>query len=171
MKMNNKKSYFTLFLCTAALIISVNIGLTSAYFTAHTTVEGRRTVNLVNTRVIPYEEVKNFEKDIKVENVGESVCWARVRVVAGDLVDLQYTPGAGWVQGTGGYWYYSYPIKPGQMTETSLKAKIEIDKESFEEDFNVIVLTECIPVLDKDGNVFEQDWSTASQKWIKRMGE
>ena len=58
-----------------------------------------------------------------------------------------------------GYDYYSGIVAPGASTE---EMQIKIDSTGLKQDFNVIVVQECTPVLyDADGNPYA-DWNAVA---------
>lgn len=61
--------------------------------------------------------------------------------------------GEGWTLGEDGYYYYKDMIPAGGSTANELLVKI--DNMDSKEDFNVVVIQECAPVLyDENGNPY-----------------
>lgn len=160
MKKNwNKKS---LYLAGAALLLTagVSVGNAMAYFTTYTMASGGGELRFGSTTIEPDEEVVNMEKRIAVKNTGDFECFVRVKVFAGEkyqdgLVFIPDEEGT-WSQGDDGYYYCSRILQPG---ETSPTFTIRIDDMDSKDDFNVIVVQECTPVLyDENGNPYA-DWN------------
>lgn len=159
--MKNIKKYIALFVCTLALVATAGVSRTNAYFTARTEAIGTLTVNGYTTLTVqPHEEKgANGEKVITVENSGDADCWVRVKVVHPSTVDVSVQPtipdDPNWIN-VGEYWYYT-KILPApaegktSATETSIEASVEIIDGELKDilpEFKVVVVTECIPVLD-----------------------
>ena len=108
---------------------------------------------------IPDEEVSDWTKHIKIENTGDYECYVRVKVFAGSQYQegLVYSDESGkWTPGDDGYYYYSDVIAPGAKSEELL---VKISNMNLPKDFNVIVVSECTPViLDAEGNP-GADWT------------
>ena len=127
-----------------------------AYFTTYATAKGSHELAL-GTQTTLHEEIKGMDKHVRVENTGGIDCYVRVKVFAGSTVSLSYT-GNGWSQGADGYWYYNNILAPGGFTETLVVGVTGPQGEDIEE-FNVVVIQECAPVLyDENGQAYA-DWT------------
>ena len=172
--MKNWKKTLALFVCALTAVTAANIKTASAYFTAHTEAKGGYHVVAKEVKTIPDEEVSELQKKITVKNVGEVDCWARLKVISGSLFDIEYGPGAGWSDGGDGFWYYDQILTPdgidGPQTATPFTATIsikgEVDPDEFMSEFNVVVITECTPVLYNGYGEPYANWELAAQKWI-----
>ncbi len=150
---------------TAAL----NVENAMAYFTTYVSSAGGGTVSIGSSTLIHEDPVVDMTKKIRVENTSENECFVRVKVFSGDLVDFHQTFSqeegqSNWTEGEEGYWYYS-EILPGKspdaetgpMTEV-LNVKIDVPEGYERDDFNVVVIQECVPVLyDEEGRPYA-DW-------------
>ena len=157
--MKNMKKYIALFVCALALVASAGVSRTNAYFTARTEAIGHLKVSAKIVRTVPVEEGEELQKVIKVQNTGEADCWARVKLVYPSTVNVEVQPSIAndpnW-KNVGEYWYYMkiLPKPTGtapSLSETSIKADVTIkdgDLKDVLSEFNVIVVTECIPVMD-----------------------
>ena len=178
--MKNWKKALALFVCALTAVAAANIDKASAYFTDHTEARGGYHVVAKEVKTFPDEKVSDLEKTITVKNVGEADCWARLKVISGSLFDLALAPGDGWYDGGDGYWYYDTILTPdgkeGPHAASPFKAAIsikgEVDPDEFMSEFNVVVITECTPVLyDSYGQPYA-NWELAAQKWtIDENGE
>lgn len=151
----------TLVLAGAALFLTagVSAGKAMAYFTTYTSASGGAVLHLGFTTTVPGEEVSDWTKRVSIQNTGDMECYVRARAFAGEVYEaaMTYTDESGkWTRGEDGYYYYSDILAPGEASEELL---IMIDHLNREEDFNVIVVQECTPVLyDEDGQPY-YDWS------------
>ena len=158
-----RRTPWTALLTCWALILVLGVGVTPSlsYFTTYVTAEGGYDIVLKQVKSELHEDYdyNAKAKNIQIENVGEVDCYVRVRVLAGSTVGLSFS-GDGWYQ-DGNYWYYRDIVKPGEITGL-LQAKIDHDQTSDRE-YNVIVISECTPVLyDKDGNPYA-DWTLRAE--------
>ena len=177
--MKNWKRYLALFVCALTAVTAANVNQASAYFTDYTEAQGGLQAKAI--KIIADEYVSDLQKTITVKNVGEVDCWARAKVISGSLFGITYEPGDDWRDGGDGYWYYDKILNPATDTEgtqisSPIKASItiegEVDADEFMSEFNVIVITECTPVLyDNQGQPYA-DWNLAAQNWtIDENGE
>ena len=149
-----KKKLHAVLLCSAlvlVMILTASSGVTGAYFTTYTMAKGGATVHAGAEIDVPKEEVNPMEltKDISLTNIGTHDCWARVRIIwpeGYDVSDIYLS--RRWEHTEGDeYWYYTSILEPGESTpEHSLKVKIKVPY-GAQEDFNVVVIEECVPVL------------------------
>lgn len=157
----NKK---TIGLAAAAciLVAGATAGSAMAYFTTYAEAEGSQTLSLGMTTTIPDEEVSNWTKHIRVQNTGDYSCYVRVKVFAGSQLEgrLSFSDESGkWTPGADEYYYYSDIVAPGASSD---EMKIKIDSTGLDQDFNIIVVQECTPVLyDENGNPYA-DWNAVA---------
>lgn len=159
-----KKHLKSLALAGAALLLagSVTVGTAMAYFTTYATASGGAEVSLGFTTTEPGEQFIDGAKHIVIENTGDYDCFVRVRILFGDKYkDYVDVHGENWEtrEGDGGnYYYYKNPLLKGKKTPNELLAEIKVREMEFTDDFNVIVVQECTPVLyDESGNPYA-DW-------------
>lgn len=152
---NNK----TVWLTAAAVILagSMSIQGALAYFTANASAQGGYLISLGSSTDIT-EDFSDWTKHIVITNTGETDCYVRVKVFSGSQFDLEFSGESGaWSQRDDEYWYYSDIVPAGGKTSV-LDAKI-IVPEGYEDDFNVVVVQECTPVVfDENGNP-KEDWT------------
>lgn len=144
---------------TLALTGTLSVGSAMAYFTSYSTAEVSVKINMGFTETVPHEEVDSGGKHVTIENTGDYDCFVRVKAFA--PVELTYSaPDGGWSEGEGGYWYYDEILPAGQTTTKELNITYEFPEgEEKPEEFNVIVIQECSPVLyDENGNPYA-DWN------------
>lgn len=149
---------------TAALTIESSL----AYFTTYVSAGGSLTVDLGAETTI-HEDVSNMTKHISIRNVSQTNdCFVRVKVFYGGELAIDFTDVSGddnWYQGEDDYWYYR-PILPASTDPdnpsqtTVLDAKIILPEGFDRDNFNVVVIQECTPVVyDESGNA-TADWTT-----------
>lgn len=144
---------------TLALTGTLSVGSAMAYFTSYSTAEGSVKINMGFTETVPHEEVDSGGKHVTIENTGDYDCFVRVKAFA--PVELTYSaPDGGWSEGEDGYWYYDEILPAGQTTTKELNITYEFPEgKEKPEEFNVIVIQECSPVLyDENGNPYA-DWN------------
>lgn len=147
---------------TAALTIESSL----AYFTTYVSAGGSEVVSLGAQTTI-HEDVSLMTKHITIRNTSQiNDCFVRVKVFCPDGFTVEFTDVSGgdnWYEGEDGYWYYR-PILPASTEDnasltTVLDAKINVPEGFDRDDFNVVVIQECTPVVyDEDGNA-TADWS------------
>ena len=151
--MKNKLQAFIL--CSAlvlVMILTASSGVTGAYFTTYTMAKGGATVRAGAEIDVPEETVDpvNLIKDISVENIGKTDCWARVRIICPEDYKVIWTRDPIWQHSDGDeYWYYTSILRPGETTRGQghpLRVQIDVP-DGAQEDFNVVVIEECVPVL------------------------
>ncbi|MEZ3485450.1 MAG: hypothetical protein K1W22_02325 [Lachnospiraceae bacterium] len=140
---------------TAALTIESSL----AYFTTYVSAGGGGVVNLGSSTVID-EEVEEMTKLITITNPSDrSDCFVRVKVFSGTEVTATVSGDGNWRRGENDYWYYT-PVLPAGASTTVLNAKINVPEGFDKDNFNVVVVQECTPVVyDEDGNE-TADWNT-----------
>lgn len=151
-------------LAAAALVMTAALTLegASAYFTTYVSAGGSHVVNLGSTTELK-EDVSDMTKHISIENTSLiNDCFVRVKVFYGaeSGIKVAYKNEAGdWYEGKDDYWYYRPILPAGQKTST-LDVKIDVPTEFDKENFNVVVIQECTPVVyDKNGEA-TADWTT-----------
>ena len=158
MKKQLKKPFLMMAVTALVLVGTLKVGGAMAYFTTYSTASGSVQMNMGFTQTIPHEEVDSRGKHVSVENTGDYDCFVRVRAFA--PVELSYNaPDGGWTDGGDGYWYYNDVLQAGQTTEKELNITYKFPSgDQKPEEFNVVVIQECTPILyDEDGNAYA-DW-------------
>ena len=152
-----------LIMATAALALTgtLAVGSAMAYFTTYTTAGGGVTMNMGFTETIPNETVDKDGKHVTITNTGDYDCFVRVKAFA--PMELTYTaPNGGWKAENDGYWHYEGVLPAGETTpelkELNISYKFPEGKDKPEE-FNIVVIQECTPVLyDENGKPYP-DWN------------
>lgn len=150
-----------LIMATAALALTgtLAVGSAMAYFTTYTTAGGGVTMNMGFTETIPNETVDKDGKHVTITNTGDYDCFVRVKAFA--PMELTYTADPDkWEAKNDGYWHYKevLPAKKSTSTELNISYKFPEGKDKPEE-FNIVVIQECTPVLyDENGNPYA-DWN------------
>lgn len=140
-----------------AMTAALTIQSASAYFTTYVEASGGHEVSLGSKTDIT-EEVSEKTKHVTVTNTGTNECFVRARVFSGSKV-VCTTSGTNWTLGADDYWYYGPVLAPGAATEV-LDVKIEIKSGENPDNFNVVVIQECTPVIyDEAGNP-GADWNS-----------
>lgn len=155
-----------------ALTAGSRVGEALAYFTTYASASGRAQVSLNFTDTATEDDVRDWTKHISIENTGESACFVRVKVLAGEKYQkyLSYASEreGSWELEEDGYWYYAAMLSPGERTEELLAALdrvgLNADTENgSREEFNVIVVQEYTPALyDGEGNPYA-DWTMKAE--------
>lgn len=150
-------------LSLAALgLVAVSGGQDSmAYFTTYVTAGGSEIVRLGAQTEIR-EDVSSMTKHVSIQNVSQTNdCFVRVKAFCGQDLTLTYTDTSGrgdWYDGKDGYWYYR-PIVPAGAATAVLDIKINLPAGFNKDEFNVVVIQECTPVLYDDSGKASADWS------------
>lgn len=152
---SRNKRFILVFCATLFLLSGINIGISRAYFTAYTKINGVYNVVYVPPVPTPEENLKPNGKEIAIKNTGERECWGRVKIIAPEGFEVKFDSGENWRQ-DGEYWYYSEIIYPGKLSSL---LKVSFTGPNADE-YNVIVIEECVPVLyDKNGKALPADWA------------
>lgn len=172
--MKNMKKYVALFVCALALVAIAGVGITNAYFTARTEAIGAIKVTANDIRVIPEEKNIDGQKAIYIKNDGLADCFARVKVIYPstliDCIEVVVENPSDWIEGDGFYYYKGY-LKPGEKTPTKITVSYKDEKtDVLPDEFNVVVVTECLPVLDYD-DYEAHGVPTTSTDWAKEFVE
>jgi len=138
----NKKS---MFITSVALLLLVTVGTTLAYiFTKTEPVENKFNPSKVSCAVVEdggkpvaagTHNTGTEKNDVQIKNTGDTDAYIRVAVVvnwmsadgtkvwatkpvAGENKDytISYNLSNGWIDGGDGYYYYTQPVDPGDMT-------------------------------------------------------
>lgn len=150
---------------TLALTGTLAVGSAMAYFTTYSTAGGGVKMNMGFTETIPNETVDQNGKHVTISNIGDYDCFVRVTAFA--PVTLTYnTPDGGWTEMVDendknvSYWCYDDVLPAGKTTEQELNITYKFPEGNDKpEEFNIVVIQECTPVLyDKDGNPYA-DWN------------
>ena len=144
---------------TLALIGTLAVGSAMAYFTTYSTAGGGVTMNMGFTETIPNEEVDENGKHITITNTGNYDCFVRVKAFA--PVELTYNaPDGGWTDGGDGYWYYDEVLPAGETTSHELNITYKFPSgDEKPEEFNIVVIEECTPVLYQEDGTPYADWN------------
>ena len=170
--MRTAKKKTTLTAIALALILSVSVGLTYAYFSDYQSVKGSGTVALGGTTEI-HDKYDKAKKTVSIENTGETEVVVRVAVYGpvgrdanGNPIETIVDLGSNWQkvgEGDNAYYYYTKVLKPGDTT-TDLVAHTEfLTNEDLGSEANVVVIHESSQVAyDADGNILTPaGWSNA----------
>ena len=162
MKAVNKKN---LLVIAIALVLSLSVGLTLAYFSDYNAAKGGTGIALGGTTEL-HDDYDSDQKTVSIENTGDVDVIVRVAVYA-PVVDGQTVTVSGdnWVkvgEGDNARWYYTEVLKPGDTTE-DLIVNTEYLKENADlgDVAEVIVTHESVQAV-KDANgkyVLPSDWA------------
>lgn len=144
---------------TLALTGTLAVGSAMAYFTTYSTAGGGVTMNMGFTETIPNEEVDENGKHITITNTGDYDCFVRVKAFA--PVELTYNaPDGGWTNGGDGYWYYDEVLPADETTSHELNITYKFPSgDEKPEEFNIVVIEECTPVLYQEDGTPYADWN------------
>lgn len=158
---------------TAALTIESSM----AYFTTYVSAGGSMTVSLgAQTTIHEEDKMVDMTKRISVRNTSDSnECFVRVKIFCGGEFSIGYPKESDvianedWYFGDDGYIYYRPILAPGELTSV-LDAKIYVPEDFDREDFNVVVIQECTPVVyDASGNA-SADWNAVYTEYQENSG-
>lgn len=153
-----KHTFRTVLLTCLALVmvLGASVGESLSYFTTYVTARGGHPIRLEAVDVRVRERMDGNVKQISIENVGEAECFVRVLVLHDSLAEVTFS-GEGWTLGDDGYWYYSQPLAPGEVSSVLSAAVTAV--EGADQDYQVVVYAEATPVLhDEAGNAYA-DWN------------
>lgn len=169
MRKNLTKKTLCLSAAACLLVGGLTVGRAAAYFTSYAETGGSVAMNMGFTTIVPDETVTpesgQWIKHIKVQNTGEYPCFVRVKLLYGSAYTVDPISGEGWTKGDDDYYYYGSVVAAnGGTTENELTATVKAPGNAEEppEDglnFNVIVVTECTPVIYVDGQP-TADWNS-----------
>ena len=160
-KLHNKPLLMTA--ATLALTGTLAVGSAMAYFTTYSTAGGGVTMNMGFTETVPNEKVDENGKHVTITNTGKYDCFVRVKAFA--PVELIYNaPDGEWTAGADDYWYYDEVLLAGQTTKKELNITYKFPTGDSEgknkpDEFNVVVIQECTPVLYDDTGKAYADWN------------
>lgn len=151
-------------LFAATLICMSSVKDANAFFTTYVTAKGGYEVSYMRETHME-EQFENWNKYVTVTSKEGSIpVYVRVKAFSGELYELSYA-GEGWKYvEADGYYYYDRPLYGGETTKA---LRIFIDNipvnPEHEQNFNVIVIYETIPVQYDEQNEWIQpekaDWS------------
>lgn len=171
--MKVKKRYRKIIALSAAALgmtAALHVGDAMAYFTTYVSSAGGGTVSLGTSTLIHEDPVVNMTKQIMVENTSENPCFVRVGVFSGSIIHFSQAEGeSNWSEGGDGYWYYGPVLEgkspdeeTGPMTEV-LNVEIGVPEGYDRDDFNVVVVQECTPVVYDDEGRPSADWNAGRE--------
>lgn len=164
MRKNLMKKTLCLSAAACLLIGGLTVGRAMAYFTSYAETSGSVAMNMGLTTIVPDETVEEqpggWVKSIRVQNTGNYRCFVRVKLLYGQAYTVDPISGEGWTRGDGDYYYYGSVVEAKGTTDHALTAEVHVPEGTPEdgENFNVIVVTECTPVIYVDGQP-TADWS------------
>ena len=136
-KQRSRKNTRTITLLIALLLFSaLAVGGTVAWLTANAT-PVKNTFTPSNVACSVTEEFNGTTKsNVNVTNIGDTEAYIRVKLVTyrvneqgqhigGTATIPTFTPGTGWVEHDG-YYYYTSPVKPGEKPAANLINSIEL---------------------------------------------
>lgn len=161
-----KRKSFLLSILALILIACAVIHPALAYFTANDNADGSIPLYFGRWTEIS-EKVQDLTKSVTITNTGgkkpelADPVWIRAKAYIGDYFQNCMTvSGAGWSQGTDGYWYYETPVLVGDSTSV-LKVELKelptnVDKEYLLKQIAVGVVYESTTAYyDEDGVSFK----------------
>lgn len=150
---------------TAALTVESSM----AYFTTYVSAGGGGTISLGTSTTIT-EKVVDMAKRIQIENTSENDCYVRVKIFAGATVTYEQPSGDNWSEGEDGYWNYNLILKgkksddeTGDMTTELIVKEIGVPEGFDGDDFNIVVIHECVPVVYDDAGNPYADWKVGKE--------
>lgn len=146
--MNKKKLILVVTALMCVLTLSVGVTLAASFGTSDPKVEttnvvtiGRVDIDLIDiyTRPASVSPGQVVPKTVSVENVGENTSYVRIYMDKAwfepgtdnqldkdkynpDYIILNFTNPEAWILGTDGYYYYQYPLEPGQTADNLIES-------------------------------------------------
>lgn len=143
-----------------ALVLSLSVGMTFAYFSGHTAAKGEATVALGGKTEI-VEEVSDAGKIIGIKNLKDTDVLVRVGIFGPSTMteeDIDYD-GDDWVKKDDGFYYYRHILEGNKSTESNITVEVKGPAGEVE-NFDVVVVNECVPVTYQDGSIYiPKDWA------------
>ncbi len=158
--MKTVKNRSILLVIALALVLSLSVGLTFAYFSDYTQAKGGAVVALGGETKInenPYDD----HKDIVIENTGDTDVAVRIAVYGPG--EITYSESADWVR-NGDYMYYTKVLPAGQKT-SQITATWDVPAD-MDDDYSVVVTHDSGQVaIDDSGNAIvpgaTPEWAVA----------
>ena len=157
-----KKRSYILAAIAVVLTLAAFIGMASAFFTTYARTKGYQPVNQWERTEIMEPKLVEWTKHIVIRSAeGSEPCYIRAKAISGVTYPLDYTLGEGWSGPDEEGWYYYAPIVNAEGETTELLAHIGgIPEEAAAGvELNVIVVSECTPVLYTEDGTAYADWS------------
>ena len=163
-KMNKKIICLTVVACI--LLTGCFVKEAMAYFTTYILTEGREVLNLGFTQTKVEEEIVDGKKIVVIRNTGTADCYVRVSAIVAEqyknvISDTEPDGVNNWTEKKGDFYEYKLVLKAGEAT-TPLYINISTittKPGQDADDFNVIVIQECTPILyDENGDTYA-GWS------------
>lgn len=125
------KTRIILLLCCIAVVGLLGFQGTISWLTTKT----ESIQNTFTPAAVSCEVTENFDgktkTNVNVRNTGNTDAYIRVKLVSyrvnaqnqrigGQATIPSFTPGEGWLSGSGGIYYYKYPVAPGQSPKAPL---------------------------------------------------
>lgn len=153
------KNKTIMLLIALALVLSISLGLTFAYFSDYTAAKGGATLTLGSSTEL-HEDPHDGYKDITIENTGDTDVVVRVGVYGPSTMTVDDVSGSGWVN-NGEFWYFNQ-VLTAHSTTPILKATVKAP-EGDVDNFDVVVVHESAQVTyDEAGKVAVPDgWYNA----------
>lgn len=149
--------------CAVALVLLTTVGTAFAYFSDHEEAQGGATLKLQGETTL-HEEMDGNNKHITIENTGETPVIVRVRIFAADFAAVD--PGADWIAGADGWYYYNKILPTGTADTPSLTSDLYVEVSAQSEggqdtsklpdyDFNIIVVHESARTVYEDNTTLQ----------------
>ena len=150
MKAFNKKSILAVI--AAALVLSLSMGMTFAYFSDYEAAKGGAQLTLGAQTHIE-EDVTDKGKTLVIQNTGDTDVVVRVGVYGPSTMSVEDVSGENWAYDAGtGFWYYTKVIPAGKES-TALDATITAPEGQID-NFDVVVVQDCAQVVyDEAGSI------------------
>lgn len=126
----------------AAVLMATAVSVPSvlAYFTDYVKASGSKDVHLQWQTELK-EDVRENDKHITIDNVGETPVVVRVQIFANE--DLASISGSSWEKGADGWYYYKKILAAGEMAEADeLFVDVKGSDQLPDSDFNIVVIHE-----------------------------
>ncbi|MBP3897797.1 MAG: hypothetical protein J6D57_08240 [Mogibacterium sp.] len=140
------------FVLTAMLIVStISMPAVLAYFSDYAYASGSEYIHLAWQTELK-EDVRENNKHITIDNIGETPVIVRVQVFASE--ELASISGDAWTDGNDGWWYYTKILEAGQVMPEADELLVEVKGADTlpDEAFSIIVVHESSRVVYETNN-------------------
>ena len=138
------------------LVLSLSAGMTFAYFSDHTEAKGDAKISLSGKTEI-VEKYDEDQKVVSIKNIGDTDVLVRVAIYAPADTEITYSD-SDWIK-IGDYYYYKDILEKDATTKSDITASIS-GPEGVVENFDVVVVNECIPVTYEGDSIYiPDDWA------------
>ena len=152
--MKRNKRYLLIAFLSLLLLLPYGAKLTGAYFSDRDEAKGSNSIKLGQTVTITEEVDSEGNKDVTLNNTGDTPVVVRVAVFA-NAAYIEEPAGENWVNGGDGYYYYKKVLAPGESTSV---LEVNLKKENIPNyHFEIVIIEEAERVTYNGDSVARPD--------------